>query len=103
MLKPTTIGLFTIILLLSTSNCATDNEKLNEVFYGIFAQNRLPRPEYFLKCFDEVIATRIIKLIQVLLPQLIKPIPPVRKIKDEITYFSNNMDKNIIWCLGYNY
>lgn len=92
-----------VLLLSHPASCLTDNEKLNEIWYGVFAQNRLPRPQYLLKCFDDESANRIIKVFSQVLPQLAKTIPPVRKIKDEVEEFVSHMDGGLIWCMGYTY
>lgn len=83
MIKIATV-LLIVLALHHPANCLTDNEKINEIWYGVFAQNRLPRPQYLLRCFDDESASRIIKLAATILPQLAKVIPPIKKIKDEV-------------------
>ena len=103
MIKSTTVVILVLVLFSQPGWCLTDNEKLNEIWYGVFAQNRLPRPQYFLKCFDDESAGRIVKLAKQIIPQLAKVVPPVRKIKEEVLEFISHMDGGLIWCLGYCY
>ncbi len=59
----------------------TDNEIVNEVFYGLFAQNRLAKPEVCVKCFDDVTAKKIVNFVDTILPQAVKVVPPIQKLK----------------------
>ena len=95
--------LLMVLLYSHPVTCLTDNEKLNQLWYGVFAQNRLPRPQYVLKCFDDESAGRIIKLFEKIIPQLANVVPPVLKIKEEAMEFISHMDMGLIWCMGYCY
>ena len=81
-MKIASIVLLIVLLYNQPVTCLTDNEKLDEVWYGVFAQNRLPRPQYVLKCFDDESAGRIVKFLEKIVPQLAKVVPPVFKIKE---------------------
>ena len=76
---------------------------MNQLFYGIFEANEMPRPQYCIQCFDEVIAKKFVLFFDDLLPRLSKVLPPFLAIKKEVTDFVNTLDSSLQGCLGFSY
>lgn len=93
-------SILVIITILGCSLCLTDNEKINQVLYGVFAQNKLPKPVFSPLCFDDVTANRIVTFANEELPKLAKILPPFLKIKSDLMDMINHLDGAFIQCLG---
>lgn len=61
-------SLIPLLLLVCLSSSMTDNDIVNQFFYGLFAQNGLPQPQYCLKCIDDVTASKLVKFANTILP-----------------------------------
>lgn len=69
--------LFTIVL----ANSLTNNEIINEVFYGVFEANSLPKPQFCIECIDDASAKKMVLFLDDILPRIAKILPPFLVLK----------------------
>lgn len=73
--------LIIFLLPLLLTNCLTNNEIINQIFYGIFESNNLPKPQFCIDCFDDAAAKNLVLFLNDLLPRIAKLLPPFLTLK----------------------
>lgn len=95
---------FIILLVLALSAFAlTDKEILQEVFNGLFEQNKLPKPTTIVPCFDDSSAAKTVKFAGTVLDKASRgSLNDLLALPDLIKKFGEDLDPNVKKCLEGN-